>query len=138
MKRTVRIAISALSILATTAASAQTYSLDWYTIDGGGAQALTAGGFTLSGTIGQPDAGMALKSGGFELVGGFWTGFTVEPFCYGDLDGDGYINLNDLAQLLGHYGKPGVLYEDGDLNEDGVVNLDDLAEMLSLYGDPCP
>lgn len=60
------------------------------------------------------------------------------PECYGDITGDGLINLDDLAQLLGHYGQTGVSYEDGDLTGDGIVNLDDLAEMLGLYGQPCP
>ena len=59
--------------------------------------------------------------------------------CRGDLDGDGLIDLGDLAQLLGHYGAAsGAVYADGDLGRDGDVDLDDLAELLSLYGHPCP
>lgn len=37
------------------------YSIDWYTIDGGGGQ-ISGGAYTLTGTIGQPDA--AYSSGG--------------------------------------------------------------------------
>jgi predicted outer membrane repeat protein len=59
-------------------------------------------------------------------------------FCYGDITGDGFINLSDLAQLLGHYGETGASYEDGDLDGDGDVDLSDLAEMLGLYNTPCP
>ena len=47
-------------------------SITWYTIDGGGGTS-TGGGFTLSGTIGQPDAG-TLSGGAFTLKGGFWPG----------------------------------------------------------------
>jgi hypothetical protein len=53
------------------------YTIDWYTIDGGGAQNLTGGTYALSGTIGQPDAGS--QSGGtYTLNGGFW----VDLFGY--------------------------------------------------------
>lgn len=47
------------------------YDLTWSTIDGGGGMLSTGGNYTLSGTIGQPDAG--LHSGGsYTLRGGFW------------------------------------------------------------------
>lgn len=52
------------------------YTLNWYTVDGGGETACTAGGYELSGTAGQPDASMTvLTGGGYELTGGFWTRF---------------------------------------------------------------
>jgi len=46
------------------------YSIDWFTVDGGGG-ASSGGSYTASGTIGQPDAG-ALSGGGYTLQGGFW------------------------------------------------------------------
>jgi hypothetical protein len=52
-------------------ARAQSYSLEWFTIDGGGGTS-TGGGYSLSGTIGQPDAGGPLTGGNFTLNGGFW------------------------------------------------------------------
>jgi hypothetical protein len=51
-------------------ASAQTYSIDWFTIDGGGGTS-TGGVYSVSGTIGQPDAGH-MSGGNFTLDGGFW------------------------------------------------------------------
>ncbi len=49
------------------------YNLTWSTIDGGGGT--SAGGiYALSGTAGQPDAGPAMRGGGYTLVGGFWSG----------------------------------------------------------------
>ena len=49
----------------------QTYSIDWFTIDGGGGTS-TGGVYSVSGTIGQTDAGT--QSGGqYSLTGGFWS-----------------------------------------------------------------
>jgi hypothetical protein len=42
----------------------------WYTVDGGGARS-SGGGYTLEGSIGQPDAG-TMSGGGYTLDGGFW------------------------------------------------------------------
>ena len=53
------------------------YEISWYTIDGGGAQNLIGGSYTLSGTIGQPDAG-SQSGGSYTLNGGFW----VDLFGY--------------------------------------------------------
>jgi hypothetical protein len=53
-------------------AHAQTLSLDWWTVNGGGGTSVsTDGRFALSGTAGQPDAG-SLAGGNFFLQGGFW------------------------------------------------------------------
>jgi hypothetical protein len=49
---------------------AQTYSIDWFTIDGGGGTS-TGGVYSVSGTIGQPDAG-SLSGGNYTIDGGFW------------------------------------------------------------------
>lgn len=54
---------------------AQQYNLDWFTLDGGGGTS-AGGNYTLSGAIGQPDAG-AMSGGNFTLEGGFWPGLTV-------------------------------------------------------------
>src|SRR6267143_1478397 len=49
---------------------AQNYSMDWFTIDGGGGTS-TGGLYLVSGTIGQHDAG-TMSGGGYVLAGGFW------------------------------------------------------------------
>jgi hypothetical protein len=51
-------------------AHAQSYSIDWFTVDGGGGT--SAGGiYSISGTAGQPDAGQ-MSGGSYTLNGGFW------------------------------------------------------------------
>jgi len=63
---------AAFAFLATAiAASAQTYSIDWYTIDGGGGTS-TGGVYSVSGTLGQPDAGGPMTNGQYSVTGGFW------------------------------------------------------------------
>src|SRR5439155_7881610 len=59
-----------LFAVTSTAALAQSYSIDWFTIDGGGGTS-TGGVYSVSGTIGQPDAGK-MSGGNFTLDGGFW------------------------------------------------------------------
>ena len=51
---------------------AQTYSIDWSTIDGGGGTS-TGGVYSVSGTIGQSDAGPTMSGGNYTLDGGFWS-----------------------------------------------------------------
>ena len=57
---------------------AQNFALDWFTLDGGGGTS-SGGNFSLSGTIGQPDANQQPMTGGaFSLTGGFWSLFAVQ------------------------------------------------------------
>jgi hypothetical protein len=58
----------------TTSALAQPFTLEFFSFDGGGGLS-AGGGFSLAGTIGQPDAG-SLRGGAFTLEGGFWPGAT--------------------------------------------------------------
>lgn len=66
-----RLALTGLLALAPTARAYD--PITWRSIDGGGMIRATGGGYTLGGTIGQPDAG-TLAGGGFKLGGGFWFG----------------------------------------------------------------
>ena len=50
---------------------AQDFALDWFSIVGGGGTS-TGGVYAVSGTIGQPDAGV-MQGGQFALQGGFWS-----------------------------------------------------------------
>jgi len=69
------IIFAALCLFAVTARAQ--YSIGWYTIDGGGGTS-TGGVFSVSGTIGQPDANATPMVGGnFSLSGGFWSQLTV-------------------------------------------------------------
>ena len=67
-----------LVALAARPALAQTYDVSWFTVDGGGATFSAGGTYSLSGTIGQPDAGAPATGGPYSLVGGFWAGAIVQ------------------------------------------------------------
>jgi len=57
------------------AGAADSLSIDWYTVDGGGGST-SAGEFTISGTVGQPDAGMLMAyCCRLSLFGGYWSQF---------------------------------------------------------------
>jgi hypothetical protein len=52
-------------------AFSQSYSIDWFKIAGGGGTS-TGGVYSVSGTLGQHDAGGPMTNGPYSLVGGFW------------------------------------------------------------------
>lgn len=57
-------------------AHAQNYSLPWYRVAGGGGTS-SGGSYTLSGTVGQAEAGPTLTGGAYALTGGFWSLISV-------------------------------------------------------------
>ena len=57
-------------LLLCASAQAQSYSIDWFKIAGGGGSS-SNGQYAVSGTIGQPDAGH-MSGGTYTLDGGFW------------------------------------------------------------------
>jgi hypothetical protein len=60
------------ALLAVTVAHAQQYSINWYKVSGGGGTS-TGGVYSVSGTIGQPDASGAMSGGNYSVTGGFWS-----------------------------------------------------------------
>ena len=60
-----------LGLLVPAMGFAQSYSVDWYKVAGGGGTS-TGGTYAVSGTIGQPDASGAMTGGNYSVTGGFW------------------------------------------------------------------
>ena len=75
MKRLTLLFIAIAGLLGFTWAIAATqgnsFTLDWWTVDGGGGRS-DGGNLALHGTIGQPEAGAPLSGGTLTLDGGFW------------------------------------------------------------------
>lgn len=136
--------------LLTPAALAQ-HSIDWYTIDGGGAMYTSGGGFELSGTIGQPDAGSfasPMTGGGFELVGGFWAVAAAAacPGNPGDANCDGAIDFFDIDPFLMALFDPGTYASTFcggsicavDANCDDSINFFDIDPFINCIFSGCP
>jgi hypothetical protein len=56
---------------------AQNYSIDWHKVSGGGGSS-TGGVYSVSGTVGQHDAGGPMTGGSYSLYGGFWALYAVQ------------------------------------------------------------
>ena len=94
----------------------------------------TGGSFELSGTIGQPDAGVA-AGGAFELSGGFW--FAIPP---GDVGEDGIVDLSDHQKLVECLGGPSAPVSDDcrivDVDRSGAVDMRDVAIVQRVFTGP--
>ena len=122
-KNNYRVALLVFGLLLLSTASGQ-YSLDWYTIDGGGGTS-SGGPYVLSGTIGQPDA--AWSSGGnYEILGGFWPG---GPICI--------VQFDDYARLAELWRQGGVGLP-ADLDGSGFVDFGDVKEFAEVWLKCCP
>ena len=103
----------------------------------------TGGDFELSGTIGQPDAGLTMIGGDFEVTGGFWV--DIPTYGLGDMNCDGIVNAYDIDGFIlavSSYPDFGAYYERfpdcdpwlADVNLDGVVNSYDIDGFITLVG----
>ena len=74
MKRFLVLTLILILLAVASLALAQTggYSLDWWTVDGGGGVSGN-GRYILQSTIGQPDAG-EMGNGRYALLTGYWDG----------------------------------------------------------------
>lgn len=126
------VTIALATLLGAAAASAQPFAIDWYTIDGGGGTS-SGGNFTLSGTIGQPDAGPTMTGGNFTLTGGFWAATPTSsscPACPADYDLDGGVTGADIAAFFADF-EQGLPCADTDL--DGGVTGGDIAAFFAAF-----
>ncbi len=117
---------------------AQDFSIDSYTIDGGGGYS-AGGAFELEGTIGQSDAGY-MSGDGFELEGGFWPTTTIPSCsCLGDMNGDGARDGGDIQQFAACL-LDGGSCQCADVDGLSGVTIDDLGAFVSdlLSGGDCP
>lgn len=107
--------MAAAVLLAASSAHAQ-FSIDWFSIDGGGGQ-MTGETFSLVGTIAQADADRA-GGAAFDEQGGFMGG--VGAACRADFDQNGLIEPADISLLVNRWFgslQQGTLEADVDTNE---------------------
>ena len=72
-------------------------------------------------------------SGAWNDAGNNWVNVVCLIDCNGDLDNDGFVNVNDLLMIIDQWGSSN---SPADINEDGIV---DIADLLMVVGDwgPC-
>ena len=110
------------------------YGISRQTADGGGRMHATGGMYELSGTIGQPDAGVS-AGGDYQMFAGVWC-----PVLPGDAGEDGNVDLLDCAGFLAcSTGPNGGVPADGcgpfDVNQSGAIDLADFAAIqISFTG----
>ena len=102
------------------------YEISWYTVDGGGGVS-SSEQYSLTGTVGQPDAGYS-AGGQYELPGGFWPG---GPLCI--------VDFEHFARFAEYWletgaGLPADLYED----EYDIVDGLDLQVFVEQWLYYCP
>ncbi len=134
MTRYLMMAVAACVLLNGRVALAQTgpiLDLSWNTIDGGGGVSI-GGGFKLSGTIGQPDAGV-MTGGGYEIAGGFWPGITET--CYPDCNNNGELTVADFACFQTRFVSTDAY---ADCNGTGTLTVADFACFQTKFVQGCP
>ena len=115
---TARRGLMLAALAAGSMALADDFTLDWWTVDGGG--------------------DMWTTGGDFELIGGFWPGAPV--FQLGDLNCDGAVNAFDIDPFVLALTDPAgyaAAWPDCDImladcNGDGVVNAFDIDPFVEL------
>jgi hypothetical protein len=111
------------------------FTIGWYIIAAGGGPA-TSATFTVTGTIGQPDAG-DLAGGPFQIAGGFWTQGAV---CYPNCDGSStapILNVLDFSCFLNKFAA-GDPYANCDNSTTApTLNVLDFACFLNRFAAGC-
>ncbi len=77
MKKLIQSLVYSAALAVASFASAQSYSINWYKIAGGGGTS-SGGAYSVSGTIGQHDAGGPMIGGNYSLYGGFWALYALQ------------------------------------------------------------
>ncbi len=126
----------------------------WVTADSVTTGAGTAGGWALNRIIVSdviaPTATMRIRFSASDLGSGSIVEAAIDDFtlsdlecpviviCPQDFNGDGNVDLTDLATLLANFGLgSGASNAQGDADLDGDVDLSDLASLLAAFGTSC-
>ena len=113
------------------------FTIPWSTVDCGGGISV-GGSFTLSGTIGQPDAG-SMSGGAFTLGGGYWAAGGVA--CYPNCDHSTIppvLNVQDFACFLNAFALGDPTYANCDHSTTPpVLNVQDFSCFLNAFAAGC-
>ena len=87
------------------------------------------------------DSGSSFADGLYNLTvtcldSGSNSGSSIVPVYVsnGDLNGDGHVNISDLAIMAGHWGQTDSNYADGNITGQGTINISDLSVLAANWG----
>lgn len=140
--------IQSLSFIAaacvTGTALADPPEISWFTVDGGGGTS-TDGTVTVSGTIGQADAGRLTGAPYIAIAGGYWGAASGAPTCPADFNDDGFVDDDDFVFFANSYNillcsEPMMPMDcPADLNFDSFVDDNDFVIFANAYNELlCP
>ncbi|MCK5563836.1 MAG: hypothetical protein KAJ07_01200 [Planctomycetes bacterium] len=101
------------------------YSITWHKIDAGGSTS-TGGSYTLTATIGSPDADTVAMGSDYVLSGGFWPG---NYYCI--------VSLTDLSNFMSYWLDSGQGIP-ADLDGNNKVDNVDFSDFVNHWMDYCP
>jgi hypothetical protein len=129
--------ILCFSLLIPSLGFAQQYSIDWYKVSGGGGTS-TGGVYSVSGTIGQPDAGGPMTGDNYSLTGGFWSLISIVQTPGSPLLTIQWINPTTVKVSWPSPSTDFVLQQNNDLktanwiNYSGTVNDDGTTKSVTI------
>ncbi len=133
--------LAALAIFtpASLAQSGGPYELIWNTIDAGGDMEMAGGHFTLSGSIGQFDAGPTVN-GHYGVEAGFWSVPMAGPsVACNDADLAEPFGTLDFSDVIAFLTAFGTMTSPADFAEPfGVYDFSDVIAFLTAFGAGCP
>lgn len=96
--------------------------IGWWTAECGGSQ-VSAGAYTLRGSMGQPEASAPVSSGRFSLTGGVWGGLPRCATCAADYNEDEGVDGDDVIAFFTDWDQATGC---ADTNLDGGIDGDDV------------
>ncbi|HMN40731.1 MAG TPA: GC-type dockerin domain-anchored protein [Phycisphaerales bacterium] len=131
LRSTHALALAALCLLP--AHSSAQLAVPFSTVDGGGGTS-TGGAYTLTSTIGQPDAGPGTPgaTGGAgasarTIIGGFWSGGAL---CRADFNNSGTLEVQDIFDYLNAWLT---LDPRADFNGVDAISVQDIFDFLNAW-----
>jgi hypothetical protein len=123
--------------------------IDWHTIDGGGGRLSGGGpgGFTLDGTVGQPDVELVIQvgiipgGGPLSIQGGFWSRYESWPPCYANCDNSTthpVLNVADFSCFLQRFAAGDPYANCDNSTQPPVLNVADFTCYLQNFAAGCP
>lgn len=128
-----------LVLTSMTAVASAIPAIEWHSIDSGGGTS-SSGTISLSGAIGQPDAGPTMSGGTLAVMGGFFAATCEADALPGCNEADvampyDILDLSDINIFAGSFIANTPL---GDIDGNGIFDLTDINLFIGAFTSGCP